>query len=99
MWLTYVDSPTVALHEQQRKHVQRNQVDDENVTSPRRHLQQARVEEARQQDLRFLEQNDAKKTLFFSNCKLNSKLIYKWDNLEEFFSPVIHTAATSSKYA
>lgn len=32
--LTYVDSPTEALHEQQDKHVKRNKVDDKDVTAP-----------------------------------------------------------------
>lgn len=53
MCLTYVDSPAVALHQQQRKDVQRNQVDNKNVTSPRWHLQQACMERAHQEDLSF----------------------------------------------
>ena len=32
--LTYVDSPTEALHEQQYKYMKRNEVDDEHVTPP-----------------------------------------------------------------
>lgn len=32
--LTYVDSLTEALHEQQDEHVKRNKVDDEHVTTP-----------------------------------------------------------------
>ena len=32
--LTYVDSPTEALHEQQHKYMKRNEVDDEHVTPP-----------------------------------------------------------------
>lgn len=46
MWLslTYVDSPAVALHQQQRKHVQGNQVDDKHVASPRRHLRETHTE-------------------------------------------------------
>lgn len=39
--LTDVHPPAVALHQQQHEHVQRNQVDDEHVSSPRRHLQHA----------------------------------------------------------
>lgn len=53
MCLTYVDPPAVALHQQQRKHVQRNQVDNKNVTSPRRHLQQTYTERAHQEGLSF----------------------------------------------
>lgn len=32
--LTDVDPPAVALHQQQHKHMQRNEVDDEDVSSP-----------------------------------------------------------------
>lgn len=36
--LTYVDSPTEALHEQQDEHMKRNQVDYEHITTPSRNL-------------------------------------------------------------
>lgn len=34
LYLTYVDSPTEALHEKQDKYMKRNKVDDEHVTAP-----------------------------------------------------------------
>lgn len=37
--LTDIDSPTVALHQEQHKHMQRDQVDNKHVTPPRRHLE------------------------------------------------------------
>lgn len=37
--LTYVDPAAVTLHQQQDKDVKRNEVDDEDVPAPRRHLQ------------------------------------------------------------
>ena len=37
--LTDVNSLAVALHKQQNKDVERDEVDDEHVSSPRRHLQ------------------------------------------------------------
>lgn len=36
--LTYVDPAAVTLHQQQDKDVKRNEVDDEDVPAPRRHL-------------------------------------------------------------
>lgn len=36
--LTYVDPAAVTLHQQQHKNVKRNEVDDEDVAAPRRHL-------------------------------------------------------------
>lgn len=36
--LTYVDPLAIALHQQQDKHVKGNKVDDEHITTPRRHL-------------------------------------------------------------
>lgn len=36
--LTYVDPAAVALHQQQHKHVKRDEVDDEDVSAPGRHL-------------------------------------------------------------
>lgn len=36
--LTYVDPAAVTLHQQQDKNVKRNEVDDEDVPAPRRHL-------------------------------------------------------------
>lgn len=38
MQLTYVDPAAVALHQQQHKHVKRDEVDDEDVSAPGRHL-------------------------------------------------------------
>lgn len=35
---TDVDPPAVSLHQQQNKHMQRNKVDDENITTPCRDL-------------------------------------------------------------
>lgn len=39
VWLTNVDSFAEALHQQQHKHMQGNQVDNKYITSPRRHLE------------------------------------------------------------
>jgi len=36
--LTYVEPPTEALHEKQDKYVKGDEVDDEHVTAPSRHL-------------------------------------------------------------
>lgn len=38
--LTNVDSPAVSLHQQQNKHMQWNKVDDENITTPCRDLEE-----------------------------------------------------------
>lgn len=40
--LTYVDSLAVPLHQEQHKHMERDEVDDEHITSPRRDLWEKR---------------------------------------------------------
>lgn len=54
--LTNVDPPAVSLHQQQNKHMQWNKIDDENITTPCRDLQQIEQEIRSENICKFLGQ-------------------------------------------